>query len=132
MPSSRPSSTAPQADLASYAPDWAAKLIAASSEITLVLDNEGLIHSVSFGGGEPITDDTASWVGQPWIDTVTGETRGKIEQMLREVRQTGSSRRRQINHRSSNGGDIPVAYTAVKLDAQHVKSVGRDLRAISS
>jgi transcriptional regulator PpsR len=132
MPSSRFPSNTPQADLASYAPDWAAKLIAASSEITLVLDAEGVIRSVSSGSGEPITDDTASWVGQPWIDTVTGETRGKIEQMLREVKQTGSSRRRQINHRSANGGDVPVAYTAVQLDPTHIIAVGRDLRAISS
>ncbi len=132
MPSSRSKPSAPPADLASYAPDWAAKLIAASSEVTLVLDANGVIRSVSFGGGEPVTDDTTSWTGQSWIDTVTTETRGKVDQMMREVRQTGASRRRQINHRSSNGSDVPVAYTAVKLDDDHIIAVGRDLRAISS
>ncbi|NBW64917.1 transcriptional regulator PpsR [bacterium] len=132
MSSSRAANTAPTSDLVSYAPDWAAKLIAASSEVTLVLNAEGVIRSVSFGGGEPITEDTESWAGQAWVDTATIETRGKVEQMMREVRQTGASRRRQINHRSTNGGDVPVAYTAVKLDAEHIIVVGRDLRAISS
>jgi transcriptional regulator PpsR len=112
-------------------PEWAAQLIAASSEVALIVDGAGVIRNVSFGGHEPLTEGAEQWVGSAFVDTVTSETRGKIEQLLKEVQLTGASRRRQVNHRSPSGADVPVSYTAVRLDAGHVIAIGRDLRAIS-
>ena len=118
--------------LSGLAPDWAAKLITATSEVALVVDKGGVIRHVEFSGTEAPVDGAEGWVGTLWIDTVTPESRSKIETMLREATTTGSTRRRQVNHPSSAGADIPVAYNAVRAEDGSVIAVGRDLRAIST
>jgi transcriptional regulator PpsR len=102
-------------------------------DVALVVDPNGVIRSVAFGGNEPMTSKADDWVGRNWVDTVTAETRQKIEQLLREVATSGVSRLRQVNHPSAAGADIPVAYSAVRLgDQGPVLAVGRDLRTISA
>jgi transcriptional regulator PpsR len=112
-----------------------ARLVAgAAADVTLLLDPAGIIRQVSVAdGGQPI-EEAESWVGRPWIETVTGETRGKVEALLKEVAQRGASRRRQVNHPSEQGADIPVAYAAVRIGSRpgSILAVGRDLRGIST
>ena len=110
-------------------------LLAAAGDIALVVDGSGVIQDVSTTGGtEAAAEDTASWIGRRWVETVTQDSRGKIEALLREVATTGVSRRRQVNHPTQSGADLPVAYTAVRLDDKSggMAVVGRDMRAISS
>jgi transcriptional regulator PpsR len=119
--------------LSDVAPKVATTLAAVIGDVALVLDASGVIRNVAFGAGEPMAPRGDDWVGRRWIDTVTGETRPKIEQVLREVAATGVSRLRQVNHPSASGADIPVAYSAVRLgDRGPVLAVGRDLRTISA
>ena len=125
-------SDASRAPLSGLAPDWAAKLITATSEVALVVDRGGIIRHVEFSGTEAPVDGAEGWIGMPWVDTVTSESRGKIEQMLREATTSGTTRRRQVNHPSRAGADIPVAYNAVRAEDGSVVAVGRDLRAIST
>jgi len=117
--------------LSDLAPDWAAKLITATSEVALVVDRDGVIRHVSFSGAEPPIEGADEWVGQPWIETVTADSRGKIELLLKEATGTGTTRRRQVNHPARSGADIPVAYNAVRAENGAVIAVGRDLRTIS-
>ncbi len=126
------SSDAPRPALSEFAPDWAAKLITASSEVALVVDKLGVIRHVSFSGSDAPIDGAESWIGLKWIETVTPESRPKIEMLLREASSSGATRRRQVNHPSRAGADIPVAYNAVRADGGSVIAVGRDLRAIST
>lgn len=118
--------------LSALAPDWAAKLITASSEVALVVDKQGVIRHVSFSGTEAPIDGAEGWVGRKWAETVTPESKPKIDLLLREASSSGPTRRRQVNHPSSAGADIPVAYNAVRADDGSVIAVGRDLRAIST
>jgi transcriptional regulator PpsR len=122
---------APRPTLSDLAPDWAAKLITATSEVALVVDRDGVIRHVSFSGAEPPIEGADEWVGKPWIETVTGDSRGKIELLLKEATNTGTTRRRQVNHPARTGADIPVAYNAVRAENGAVIAVGRDLRTIS-
>lgn len=115
--------------------DSAIALIAAAGDVALVVDKQGVIRDVATNdGAESIAEDSVGWVGRPWVDTVTPESRGKVEALLRDVAATGSSRRRQVNHPTAAGPDLPVAYTAVRLGgaAGGVVAVGRDMRAIAS
>jgi transcriptional regulator PpsR len=125
------SSDASRPGLSDLAPDWAAKLITATSEVALVVDRDGVIRHVSFSGAEPPIDGADEWVGKPWADIVTAESRGKIELLLKEASTSGSTRRRQVNHPARAGADIPVAYNAVRAEGGAVIAVGRDLRTIS-
>ena len=70
------------------------------------------------------------WVGQKWSDTVTIESRPKIEQLLdsdHPLRNTW----RQVNH-LHDGEDVPVNYKVIKPAKSdwHI-AIGRDLRSIS-
>jgi transcriptional regulator PpsR len=118
--------------LSDLAPDWAAKLITATSEVALVVDRDGIIRHVSFSGAEPPIDGVDEWVGKPWADTVTIESRPKVDLLMKEAATTGTTRRRQVNHPSRAGADIPVAYNAVRTEDGAVIAVGRDLRTIST
>lgn len=118
--------------LSLLAPQLAATFVSVASDIALVIDADGVIRNVAVGG-DPITPQAADWVGRPWVDTVTGSTRRKVEQLLQEVGSSGLSRRREVNHPSPGGLEVPVAYAAVRLGLDGlVLAVGRDLRAIAA
>ncbi|CAN5757777.1 transcriptional regulator PpsR [soil metagenome] len=117
--------------LSEWAPEIAQTFVSLSSDIALVLDDAGVIRSVAQGSAAPLTPTAHEWVGRSWADTVTGETRGKIELLLQEVTSTGLARRREINHPLDKGGNVAVAYTAIRLGENGpLLAVGRDLGAI--
>ena len=118
--------------LAGLGPESAASLLSMAGDIALVVNHAGVITKVSFGAGEPI-EESERWVGQPWVDTVSPDSRAKIEMLLRDVALAGVSQRRQVNYATPAGADIPVAYSAVRLGKTgDCIAVGRDLRAISA
>jgi transcriptional regulator PpsR len=121
------------AALSAWAPELAKTFVSLASDIALVIDDDGVIRNVAQGGAEPIAPSAYQWVGRPWIDTVSGETRPKIENLLKEVTATGIARRREVNHPLSPDNSIPVAYTAIRLGENGpVLAVGRDLRTIAA
>lgn len=118
--------------LSEWAPELAQTFASLTSDIALVLDDNGVIRSVAQGGSTSTAPAAQDWVGRAWADTATGETRSKIEQMLKEVTSTGLARRREINHPSERG-DIAMAYTAMRLGPNGpLLAVGRDLSAVAA
>lgn len=109
-------------------------ILTAASDIALVLDEAGVIRGVSLEQSEQPIEESRSWLGHSWIDTVTPESRPRIQEMLREAAADGVSRRRQVNHLSASGNDIPIAYTTVRLnrDDKQLVAIGRDLSAVSA
>ncbi|MEY2687094.1 MAG: transcriptional regulator PpsR [Pseudomonadota bacterium] len=118
--------------LASLAPELAETFVSIASDIALVIDPDGVIRNVAQGAA-PLMRSADAWVGKAFVDTVTNETRGKIQQLLTEVGQQGVSRKREVNLPGAEGLDIPVAFAAIRL-GEHgpVLAVGRDLRAIAA
>jgi transcriptional regulator PpsR len=119
--------------LSPWAPQLAETFVSLASDIALVIDDEGVIRNVAQGGTDPLAPTAFDWVGRPWVDTVSGDTRIKIQQLLSEVASTGIARKREVNHPLTPGVSIPVSYTAIRL-GEHgpVLAVGRDLRAIAA
>ena len=121
------------AELSKLPSESAATLLTMTGDVSLVLDASGVIKRVAFGSGDVAIEDSEQWLGQRWVDTVTPESRVKVEQILREVATAGASRRRQVNHPAAGGPDVPVSYTAVRLGERgDIVAVGRDLRLVSS
>ncbi len=116
----------------SLAPELAATFVSVASDIALVIDADGVIRNVATAQGV-LGSAVHEWVGKPWADTVTADTRTKVEQSLTEAGSTGTSRRYEVNHRTQPGTDIPMAYSTIRL-GEHgpVLAVGRDLRAIAA
>lgn len=118
--------------LAGLAHELASTFVALSSDIALVIDGDGSVRNV-VQGAAPLTASAQDWIGHPWADTVTGSTRIKIEQLIRDVSSVGVGRQREVNLPGSAGSDIPVSYAAIRL-GEHgpILAVGRDLRAIAA
>lgn len=118
--------------LSDCAAEVAEAFVSLASDIALVIDDEGVVTRVAQNSDTPLSQAAASWVGRPWADTVTGETRRKIELMLADLSVTGVARRREVSF-ASDGGEIPIALTALRLGSGGpVIAVGRDLRAVAA
>lgn len=119
--------------LSAWAPQLAEAFVSLASDIALVLDSDGTVLNVAQGADGPLAPSAQDWVGHAWADTVTGDTRAKVDLLLKDVVTTGFARRREVNHPSAAGVDVPVAYTALRL-GEHgpVLVVGRDLRAVAA
>ncbi len=123
----------PKKSLASLDALAAGKLLTAAADITLVIDAKGIIRDMSLGSDELSRDGPESWIGKAWVDTVTIESRGKIEDLLRDAGSKSPPRWRQVNHPSPRGPDLPVRYSAVQVQPDgRVVAVGRDLRAMAA
>lgn len=110
----------------------AAQLVASSSDISLVVNDQGVISDVAFGDRRHTINEARSWVNKPWLDTVTVESRPKIHDLMAVTLETSPSAWRQVNHPSGNEDDIPVMYRVVtRNDDGQLIVVGRDLRPIS-
>ncbi len=118
--------------LSALAPELASTFVSVSADIALVVDSHGVIQHVALGS-DPIVGSADQWLGRPWVDTVTGETRRKVELLLSEVQSSGVTRRREVNHPSLETSDVPVAYSAIRLGTDGpVLAVGRSLRAVAA
>ena len=114
--------------LAAWAPELADTFVALACDIALVIDADGRIAKLAQHETHPIAP--VSWIGSAWVQTVSPDSRPKIEQMLADVAATGHARRREINHPEALGGPAPVAYSAARLgDTGPMLAVGHDLRA---
>jgi transcriptional regulator PpsR len=124
--------SAPKKSLGEIDTDSAAELLAATADITLVLDHEGIVRDVAAGSPELAAEIDNKWIGHSWLSTVTVESRPKIASLLKDAAEGHPSRWRQVNHLSDRGSDLPVVYSAVKVGKKgRIVAVGRDLRAIS-
>ncbi len=111
----------------------AASLLAVAGDIAVLVDPAGVVRDVSVGPSDVAVDLPREWVGRSWQDTATNDTKLKIETLLREVATKGVSKRRQINHTTHTGADLPIAYTAVRVGHDgSVVAIGRDMRHLSS
>lgn len=116
----------------------AARLIGSCSDLTLVLDSSGAILDLMVQ--DPALAELAGegWKGRAWADTVTVESRDKIEGLLREAHAGLPARWRQVNHPLRGQDDLPVTYAAVRMSdtgadtpqgQPAVVAFGRDLRS---
>jgi transcriptional regulator PpsR len=123
----------PEHSLGSLDAKAAAALIAASSDIALVIDNDGVIRDLAFGSEDLALEDCAKWLGQPWTEVVTVESRPKVEALLRGAAANAVPSWRHVNHPSSRGTDVPLLYSAIRVGTKdHVVAVGRDLRGVAA
>jgi transcriptional regulator PpsR len=126
---------APKRSLGNLDAEAAATLIAAASDIALIIDPDGIIRDVAFHSEDLARNlgDAGQWLGRPWIDTVTTESRPKVEMLLKESASRADPKWRHLNHAGAGESDVPVLYSAVRVGEEgRIVVFGRDLRAISA
>lgn len=114
--------------LSEWAPELARTMVSLGGDIALVIDDAGVVRRVDQRASTPLASDAHTWVGQPWTETVTLESRGKVERLMAEASSTCATRKREVNHCASDGRSVPVAYTVMRLGRRGpILAVGRDL-----
>jgi transcriptional regulator PpsR len=116
--------------------DVAGHLLAAAADVALIIDDKGVIRDLAFGSEDLLREGYYDWLGKPWAETVTVESRAKVDGLLRDSRTNVAPRWRHINHPSAAGADLPMSYAALPLPAAGRSKAtgralvfGRDLRA---
>lgn len=120
------------AAVAAFAPHLAQAFASLACDIALVIDRHGTIHRIAHSQARSLAEASHGWLGQRLVDTVTTDTRHKIERLLQELDQHGLARRREVNLPVTDGAVIPVAYTALRLGPDGPSlAVGHDLRSVA-
>jgi transcriptional regulator PpsR len=132
---------APETTLGDLDAGTAGSLLSASNDLTLVVDDQGVIRDLASANEELARESCSEWIGQAWADTVTAESRPKVESLLRDAREpeppsgAGHPRWRQLNQLLSGGRQLPMLYSAVAVGLGpgrrhgHAVAFGRDLRS---
>jgi transcriptional regulator PpsR len=106
----------------------------ATSDLSLILDDQGLVLEV-FSNLPELPNAGQGWIRKPWLDTVTSESRIKIQETLTEAMQRPlePSRWRHINQLMAKGAECPVLVCAIwDPETGQTLVLGRDLRSMAS
>lgn len=112
--------------------DILAKLIGVVSDISIILDNDGVVEDVSVRKTELSALGCQSWIGKLWADTASPDSRSKIEDILHPKDSQGEVRWRHVNHVSPQGVEVAVQYAGIRLeDRGKFLVIGRDMEAVA-
>jgi hypothetical protein len=87
--------SAPQSSIGALDAECAGRLTAAAADVTLVVDAKGVVIDVAWGSDDLGRLGCAEWIGRPWLDTVTIESRPKVEALLRDAAGDAATIRRR-------------------------------------
>ena len=118
---------------AGFGPADTASLIAAAADVALLVDAQGVIRDVSIGSQEFAGLAYADWIGRLWAETVTIESRVKVEALLKGASGNGEPQWRHINQAASEGTEVPILYSTIRTGPNgQVVAIGRDLRQFAA
>ena len=107
------------------------KLLGVVSDVSLVISSQGVIEDVSTGQDTMATLGCQSWLGKRWIDTVTSESKIKIEDLLVPKADTQNLVWRHVNHPMPSGGEAAIQYITVAIKGDKFLAVGRSLERLA-
>ncbi|MCA0304948.1 MAG: transcriptional regulator PpsR [Proteobacteria bacterium] len=126
----------PRKFLAELDADAIASMVTAAADVTLIVDQAGMIRDYAFNNDDLARDldGAGRWRGRAWAETVTPDSRSKVETILRDAAAGVAPRWRHVNYPVSPGEPpAPVHYCAVQVDdLGRTVAFGRDLRAVSA
>jgi transcriptional regulator PpsR len=127
--------SAPQTSLSALDADAAGALITAVTDVTLIVDAEGIIRDRCFQTEELAEEleQGRSWIGRAWADTVSVDSHAKVRAILKDAASGSPGRHRHVNHTTLTGADVPIVYSAMRVGkTRNIIICGRDLRTIST
>ncbi len=103
----------------------------AKPDVTIMLDQDGVIRSASLAN-LMAAEQTESWIGKQWSETLDDLGGTKIRRMLDDARAVGVSGFRQVTQRFSSGAEIPVEYATIRLgDGSGLMAIGKSLQPVA-
>ena len=108
----------------------AEKVAAAGGDVAMVIDRDGIIRDLAVSSDELARDGAQAWLDRSWLDTVTIESRPKVDALLRDAASGANPRWREINQITAANGSLMVRFTALPAGRDgNVIAIGRDERA---
>ena len=124
---------APESTLGTLGANAVGGLLTVANDITLIVDENGIVRDLSSSIEDPPGDALVAWTGRALVDIVGIESRSKIDSMLRDMGSTERGPRwRQINVVVDAGLSLPLSVAAVSIGGGRSLVCGRDLRAIAA
>lgn len=106
-------------------------LVAAASDLTLVVGGDDVIADLSHNLDDPLASDIPAWRGQALEQVVHDNSRPLLRRMLRSARSGRTAKRFDISHALGGGVQLPVQYAAMPLGGDgEIVLMGRDLRPV--
>ncbi len=125
---------APGTSIGALSAESAGALLSMANDLTLAVDASGMVRDVACSVEELAREDFKAWLGRPWGEIVSPETRPKVEQLLREPAASGTPQRwRQLNLILPDGAEWPLMFSLVSADPSKLSlAFGRDLRSTAA
>ena len=110
-----------------------AKVLSASSDLALVLDEAGKIHDLSTSIPLLLRENFAEWTGRNLLDALTVESRAKAEKLIKEASAGAPTKLRELNLMLRAGVMATVNCGAMQIgDKGRILMFGRDLSATAA
>lgn len=114
-------------------PAVVASILAAAVDVTVVMTADGVICEQVISSSELPRNVFTGWPGKAFSETVTIESRPKIEQLLGDAVSGQPLRWRQVNHPMRDAQDMPISYSAMRAGPHgHIIAIGRDMSTMST
>ena len=107
------------------------KLLGVVSDVSLIIDSQGVIEDVSTAQDTMATLGCQAWMGKRWSDTVTVESKKKIQELLQVSDDNAVLNWRHVNHPTPSGGEAAIQYVTVPLKGKKFLAVGRNLERLA-
>ena len=110
----------------------AQQVVAAGGDVAMVIDRDGVIRDLALSNEDLDRDGAGAWLDRRWLDTVTVESRPKVDELLRDAA-GGRTRWREVNQVTAGNESLMVRYVAVDAGRDgRVIAIGRDERQTSA
>jgi transcriptional regulator PpsR len=118
--------------------DQLAEIVAATSDLSLLISPSGEVISVLVNPGHPLYGGLSHWSGMPLSRFITTESHEKLSRRLAVLAappQQGQTQRHmtlELNHSDGKTWEFPVRYSLHRFgDSGNILMLGRDLRPIA-
>jgi transcriptional regulator PpsR len=108
------------------------QMVTACADLALILDKKGIIRDLAIDEQDFAAYGCGGWIGQPWSEVVSPDSRVKVEEMIAAAASDIPPRWRQINHPGGDGSELPISYSTLRLNPEgNMIAVGRDFRPLA-
>jgi transcriptional regulator PpsR len=116
--------------LGTLEPAVAQSVVTAGGDVAMVIDRDGVICDIAVGSDAMARDGLDSWLDRRWSDTVTSESKHKVDELLRDALKAGRTRWREVNQITPSLNSLMMRFVAVDAGREgQVIAIGRDDRA---
>ncbi|MEQ1612985.1 MAG: transcriptional regulator PpsR [Hyphomicrobiaceae bacterium] len=103
----------------------------AQPDVTLLIDTDGVIRKVTVSASLS-SQGAQSLVGRRWTETVKPVSHDVVRTIIENALNSGVTGFRQVVQQFSDGTELPIEYTAVKLSPKGgLVVVGKSLQAVT-